>query len=149
VNPEKLFGFSLLLQDGDLVFDGDRLRTVSGVANLRQALSLRVQTPFGSDRFNVNYGLDFTATFTQAEPLVLVKQLITLDLVRTLGTDPRVREIRQVLFSDDPTYQARHPAAAPEELQKRRAARLWDVEVVVVTANGDTTAVGLTLGEGS
>src|SRR5215468_6980827 len=117
MNLDQLYGYSLALEDGDLVFDGVALRAVSGVANLRQALQLRVLTPFGTDRFNVNYGLDFTTTFTQPEPLALVKELIKLDLVRTLGTDPRVHDVREVFFSDDPAYQARHPEIAPKVLQ--------------------------------
>ena len=65
MNYDLIFGYSLALDDGDLVFHGDTLATVSGRANLLQALQLRILTPFGSDRFNVNYGLDFTASFTR------------------------------------------------------------------------------------
>jgi hypothetical protein len=142
-----VFGFSLALENGDLVInDAGQLQQVSGRENLLQALQLRVQTPFGSDRFNVNYGLDMTATFTQAQPLNLVKQLIQLDVVRSLGTDPRVREIQEVIFSDDSTYLARHPDIPLQTLQARRAVRLWDVEATVITADGSTATLALTLG---
>jgi hypothetical protein len=147
MNFDTVFGFSLALVDGDLVIDdAGRLQQVSGRDNLLQALQLRVLTPFGSDRFNVNYGLDMTATFTQAQPLTLVKQLIQLDLVRSLGTDPRVRDIQDVVFSDDPAYLARHPEIPLQTLQARRAARLWDVEVTIITADGSTATLALTLG---
>jgi hypothetical protein len=56
-----------------------------------QALLLRVQTTFGSDRFNTTYGLDVTNAFTQPGTVSEVKSLIKLSLVRTLGTDPRLQ----------------------------------------------------------
>jgi hypothetical protein len=149
MNFDLLFGYSLAMQDGDLVFDGVELATVSGRDNLLQALQLRLLTPFGSDRFNVNYGVDFTATYTQPGPVATVKELIKLDVVRTLGTDPRVRDIQDVVFSDDPTYLARHPDLSPAWLQSRRAARLWDVEVTIITVDNSTATLSLTLGGSS
>jgi hypothetical protein len=44
------FGRGLRVDDGDLVLDGGDLAEVTGIANLTQALTLRVLTPFGSDR---------------------------------------------------------------------------------------------------
>jgi hypothetical protein len=95
------FGYSLALDQGDLVFDGGRLRIVPGVANLVQALTLRVLTPYGSDRFNVTYGLDVRRTFTDPHGRRTSRELLRLDLVRTLGSDPRVAEVRDVIFADD------------------------------------------------
>ncbi|MFG3054208.1 hypothetical protein ACGFZP_25075 [Kitasatospora sp. NPDC048239] len=112
------FGRSLLMQDGDLVVREGRLTEVSGTANLLQALTLRVLTPFGSDEFNVGYGLDVTRAFTEAHPPQLIRQLLELNLVRTLVTDPRVNDIRQITFDEDPQF---------------RTSRSWMVRVEVET----------------
>ena len=129
------FGRGLLLDDGDLVFDGRRLREVEGVANLVQALTLRVLTPFGSDRFNTGYGLDLARVFAEPSGIRMVKELIKLNLVSTLSGDPRIREVGQVVFDDDPDRLAAHPelAASAREAVHRRN---WTVEVDLVTADG-------------
>jgi len=114
------FGRSLLLDDGDLTMTDGRLREVESVANLSQALTLRVLTPAGSDPFNTGYGLDLTRAFVQPNSVSVVQQLIQLNLVRTLGADPRVREIRQVRFDD-----------------ADRNRRVWTVTVVLDTVAGD------------
>jgi hypothetical protein len=59
------FGRSLLLADGDLVFDGTAFAEISGLDNLTQALTLRILTPYGSDPVNTVYGLDVSQAFTQ------------------------------------------------------------------------------------
>ncbi|MFG1997557.1 hypothetical protein ACGFNU_00225 [Spirillospora sp. NPDC048911] len=123
------FGRGLLLDDGDLVMEQRRLREVEGPANLGQALTLRVLTPFGSDPFNTTYGLDIGAAFTQANSVSVVKQLVQLNLVQTLGTDPRVRDIRQVVFDDDP-----------------RRVRAWTVRVELETVAGDPLTLLLDVG---
>ncbi|WP_405534045.1 hypothetical protein OG787_01490 [Streptomyces sp. NBC_00075] len=115
------FGRSLLLDDGDLVVTAGQLREVESVANLSQALTLRVLTPFGSDPFNTGYGLDIGRIFTGPNPLSVAQQLVQLNLVRTLGTDPRVRDVRQVVF-DDAQDQDR---------------RVWTVRVELDTVAGD------------
>src|SRR2546422_9384788 len=142
MDEDTLFGYSLALVDGDLVLgDSGNTVTVDGVEqpmttllpvhgreNLQQALMLRVQTPFGSDIFNTTYGLDVKEAFTQPGNLRMMKELIKLSLVRTLGTDPRVHDIRDVLFSDDPRYLAQPPQAETDSL---RHARFWSVDVVI------------------
>jgi hypothetical protein len=135
--PAQRFGRSLLLDDGDLVFSDGNLVEIEGKPNLVQALTLRVLTPFGSDRFNVGYGLDLSQAFLEATGVRMVKEIIKLNLVSTVGTDPRVREVRQVTFDDDPERLAAHP----ELVQSVRAAhhrRVWTVEVDIETATGDT-----------
>ena len=82
------FGYGLALDDGDLVLENSRLRLAAGIANLVQALTLRVLTPFGSDRFDITYGLDVRRTFTEPHSRRTARELLRLDLVRTLGTDP-------------------------------------------------------------
>jgi hypothetical protein len=111
-------GHSLALVDGDLVLENGRLGEVSGQANLVQALALRVLTPLGSDQFNTGYGFDAQNVFTQPANARTVQDLISLNLVRTLGTDDRVREIRDVVFLD------------PAEARRRRS---WTVEVSIMT----------------
>ncbi|MEU9347843.1 hypothetical protein AB0D74_42275 [Streptomyces sp. NPDC048278] len=126
------FGRGLRVDDGDLVLDGGDLAELTGIANLTQALTLRVLTPFGSDRFNTGYGLDVTQAFTEPNGTRVVKQLLKLNLVGTLGTDPRVSEVRQVTFDDDPE----RLAAGPGAMAQARAAqvrRAWTVEADLET----------------
>src|SRR4029079_7140284 len=103
-------GHSLLLRDGDLVFDDHSLVEIEGRENLMQALVLRVLTPLGTDPFTTTYGLDVKSTFTQPVATHIVKELVKLNLVRTLSTDPRVSEIRDIVFPDDPEVIAANPA---------------------------------------
>jgi hypothetical protein len=149
---EEAFGHSLALVDGDIVLDDDaasgvrRLRVIANRPNLLQALQLRILTPFGSDPFNVTYGLDVRQAFTQPGSVRMVKELIKLNLVRTLGTDKRVRDVREVLFSDDPGFTARHRGVTEATLRDERHRRFWQVEVILDTAAGDATlsaAVGV------
>jgi hypothetical protein len=151
VNGEERFGHSLALVDGDLVLDtagtGRReLRVVEGLRNLLQALELRILTPFGSDLFNTTYGLDVKEVFTRPGGLRTVKELLRLNLVRTLGTDPRVREIRDVLFEDDPAYLARHPELDPKKVREHRHRRAWQVEVIIATVASDEEVLSVRLG---
>ena len=125
------FGRGLRLDDGDLVFDRGDLVEVTGTANLVQALTLRVLTPFGSDRFSPGYGLDVTQAFTAPTSARMVKELLKLNLVGALGSDPRVSEVRQVTFDDDPDRLAANPDAA----RTAQITRTWNV-----TADLDTVA---------
>lgn len=134
------FGRSLLLDDGDLVMEQGRLREVESVANLSQALTLRVLTPFGSDPFNTRYGLDIGQAFTLPNTVSGVKQLVQLNLVRTLGTDPRVRDIRQIAFDDDP--ELANPQAAADAHHRRG----WTVLVVLDTVTDESLSLLLDVG---
>ena len=140
------FGYSLLLEEGDLVIEGGDLRTVAGRPNLIQALTLRVLTPYGSDQFNTSYGLDVTQAFTQPNGVRMVKELIKLNLVRTLASDPRVDDIREVLFDDDPAYLARHPEADAQALIDQHHRRVWQVEVTLSTAQGQPATLPVNIG---
>jgi len=113
-------GHSLLLEDGDLVLRDGSLVETSGVRNLAQALGLRVLTPLGSDQFNTGYGFDGRSVFAEAADARMVRELVRLNLVRALGTDPRVREIREIVFLD------------PGDARRHRS---WTVEVSLVTAD--------------
>jgi phage baseplate assembly protein W len=125
--PTTGLGRSLELRDGDLALDDGRLAEVSGLDNLVQALTLRVLTPLGSDRFTTTYGLDVAAVFTQATGTRTAQDLLRLSLVRALGTDPRVRELRDVTVLDPPDA----------------GRRLWPVLITLVAVDGTAHTVGL------
>ena len=140
------YGYSLLLDNGDLVIENGELLTVAGQPNLIQALTLRVLTPYGSDRFNTTYGLDVTQAFTQPNGLRMVKELLRLNLVRTLGVDPRVSDIRDVLFDDDPAYLAEHPELDEQALRDQHHRRVWQVEVAIETVQSRSALLAVNIG---
>lgn len=133
MNQDQPFGNSLALEDGDIVFANNTLQMVSGTDNLLQSLELRVLTPFGSDIFNTTYGLDVTQAFTQPGSIRMVKELLKLSLVQTLGTDPRVQDILDVQFSEVQVGDLRH-------------SRSWTVNVVISTVDAQTTTLTLNIG---
>jgi hypothetical protein len=139
-------GHSLLLRDGDLVFANDGLVEIEGRENLMQALVLRVLTPLGNDPFATTYGLDVRHAFTQPVATHVVKELVKLNLVRTISTDPRVSEIRDIVFPDDPEHVAANPALDGEAARLRRQSRLWRVEVTITTVDDTTQTLDLTIG---
>jgi hypothetical protein len=139
-------GHSLLLRDGDLVFADDSLVEIAGRENLMQALVLRILTPLGNDPFATTYGLDVKHAFTQPVATHVVKELVKLNLVRTLSTDPRVSEIRDIVFPDDPEHVAANPALDAEAARLRRQSRLWRVEVTITTVDDSTQTLDLTIG---
>jgi len=129
------FGRSLRLVDGDLVFDGTGFAGISGLDNLSQALMLRILTPYGSDPVNTAYGLDVSQAFTQGLSRRMVQNMIQLNLVRTLATDPRVDEVLDVVFDDDPNFPG---GPAPASVHRNR---LWQVAVTVQTATAGTSTL--------
>jgi hypothetical protein len=131
------FGRGFLVDDGDLVLTGGRLAEITGIANLAQALTLRILTPLGSDPFDINYGLDVRQAFTAPNSTRIVKELLKLNLVGTLTADPRVTEVRRVTFDDDPDRLAADPDAA----RTARLSRKWTVVVEVDTVAGTTATV--------
>jgi hypothetical protein len=143
---EEQFGYSLALEDGDIVLDNGALQQVTGKRNLLQALELRILTPFGSDIFNTSYGLDVKQALTQPGNLHMIKELIKLNLVRTLGTDPRVLDIRDVLFQDDPAYLVRHPDLNQKSIRDDRHRRFWQVDVIIETVDAATATLSVNIG---
>ncbi|MFD7297821.1 hypothetical protein ACFV9W_31435 [Streptomyces sp. NPDC059897] len=130
------YGSSLLLEDGDLVLSGGTLAQVHEMANLRQALSLRLLTPYGTDRVHSTYGLDVRGAFTEGHGRRTVREVVRLEVVRTLATDPRVREVMSVLFNDDPEFVAQVRAAGGRPAGRHDRSRRLVVEVATVS---DTT----------
>ncbi|MEJ3748622.1 hypothetical protein WEI85_35745 [Actinomycetes bacterium KLBMP 9797] len=123
--PTAGLGFGLRLADGDLVVEDGALATVDGLPNLIQALTLRVLTPFGSDIFNATYGFDAAGVFGRPASARTVADLIRLNLVRTLATDARVREVDDVVVTPD---------------ADRRG---WTAEVTVVPFDGQPRTLPL------
>ncbi|MDP9696696.1 UNVERIFIED_ORG: phage baseplate assembly protein W [Arthrobacter globiformis] len=140
---DVLFGSSFRLENGDLVLASGEASTepqlVSGLANLKQALTLRLLTPFGTDPVNAGYGLDARRAFTTGQTRRMVKELIRLEVVRTLVSDPRVSEVAEVLFDDDQQFLAQLLAAG--EPSPNHRSRLWHVLVTVETVQNVTTSV--------
>jgi phage baseplate assembly protein W len=121
--------WGIALVDGDIEFEtvGERRpRTVDGIENLAQALTLRVMTPLGNDRFNVLYGIDIRRAFVDPHTARETKDLIRMNLVRAIGTDPRVRDVREIVFEDD---EPGNDVAV--RLAKQR--RTWTARIVVDT----------------
>ncbi|MFE5813192.1 hypothetical protein [Streptomyces sp. NPDC056479] len=142
VGDEARYGSSFLLEDGDLVIStsGARgeLKLVHGLPNLQQALVLRLLTPYGSDQVNATYGLDVRRALTGDLGRRAVKDLIRLEVVRTLATDPRVREVTDVVFDDDPQFAAQTGSAVSRPADRRNGGRR---AVVTVETVQDTTTL--------
>ena len=129
-----IFGTSIALVDGDfMLVDGD-LALVSGRANLAQALRVVIETPFGSDQVNVNYGLDVAAIFTVANSVRSIKDVIRLNLVKSLSLDDRIREIGEIVFDDEPEFARIAPEfAGGDPGAKARHGRVWHAVVMFTT----------------
>lgn len=134
---QTAYGRGLALDDGDLVLDAGRLEEVSGIANLRQGLELRLATPWASDRLDIRYGLDVRDTFTAALPRPMVKEVLRLSIIRSLATDPRVASVERVLFDDDPEYLVDHPGTDGGAGDIRTA--LVEITVTPVSPAADPT----------
>ncbi|HZY84017.1 MAG TPA: hypothetical protein VFE78_04255 [Gemmataceae bacterium] len=142
--PPTTFGTSLLLEDGDFVLAAHDLALVSGRANLLQALQVMVQTGFGSDVFNVNYGFDAQAVFTTAQSTRATKDLIRLHVVKSISQDNRVTLIKDVVFDDDPAYYAYLPGEdAAANAAARHDSRQWQALVVLQTIAAGEVALRL------
>jgi phage baseplate assembly protein W len=133
------FGRSFLLDDGDFVLQDGDFALVSGTDNLRQGVNVMIYTGFGTDVFNVNYGLDAKAIFTTARTTRAVKDLIRLNLVKSISRDDRVAVIKEIVFDDDPRYYELMPVENAGLNEKtRRNTRQWQALVILQTiATGD------------
>lgn len=136
-----LFGKSLELSEGDLRFVGGDLALVGGEDNLSQSLRISIETPFATDLFNVNYGFDFLNTVNQPFGGRLVKEYIRLNIIKSLNRDDRVREVRDVIFDDDPRFFEHHPQQNPDAIRLRhQTSRSWQALVLVQTiSDGEVT----------
>lgn len=135
--PTGLFGTSLALVDGDFVVVAGDLALVSGRDNFGQALRVIIETPFGSDQVNVNYGLDIAAIFAVADTVRTIKDVIRLNLIKSLAADDRVREIIEILFDDEPGFAQLAPEFAGGDVgATARRSRMWHAVIAVTTVSG-------------
>lgn len=136
---------SLKLLNGDLILDNNDFATVRGQENFLQAMQVMIETPFGSDIFNVNYGFDLLSCISQPQAVARIKDLIRLNVVKSLSLDNRVREIREVVFDDEPRFYELNREPDPEKKRKqnqdiRRTERRWQALVVLQTiSDGEVT----------
>jgi hypothetical protein len=138
------FGKSLLLTDGDLLFDQGDLVTIAGRDNFLQALQVMIETPFATDIFNVNYGFDLLNILGAAQSVQLIKELIRLNIVKSVSQDNRVREIKEVVFDDDPRFFEILPDQnADEHRRARKIERRWQAIVVLETISDGEVALRL------
>jgi phage baseplate assembly protein W len=133
-NRPSAFGKSLELRDGDVQFVEGDLSIVSGQDNLAQAMRVMIETPPGTDIFNVNYGFDFINAISQPLGGRVVKEYIRLNIIKSLSRDDRVREVRDVIFDDDPRFfEYASPEDANEVRQRHSTTRRWQALVVLQT----------------
>jgi len=138
------FGSSLRLDDGDLAFERGDLVIVSGKPNLQQGLMVMLGTPFGSDVFNTAYGFDAVGVFTHQTTPRQTKDLIRLQIVRSVSADNRIREFTSLVFSDEPAFTAGLPNDdAAALLQERKSARRWQARLVLETVGEGEVALQL------
>jgi hypothetical protein len=130
----SVFGRSLQMKDGDLFFEqGDLVMTV-GRDNFLQSLQIMIETPFATDRFNVNYGFDLLSIFKSPHNVRLAKELIRLNIVKSVSRDDRVREIKEVVFDDESRFFEILPDQhADDSRRKRKTERRWHAVAVLET----------------
>jgi len=143
-NQPTSFGKSLLLTDGDLLFDQGDLVTIAGRDNFLQAMQVMIETPFATDIFNVNYGFDLLNILGSAQSVRLIKELVRLNIVKSVSQDDRVREIKEVVFDDDPRFFEILPDQnADEHRRARKIERRWQAIVVLETISEGEVALRL------
>jgi hypothetical protein len=140
----SVFGRSLQMKDGDLFFEqGDLVMTV-GRDNFLQSLQVMIETPFATDIFNVNYGFDLLSMFESPHSVRLMKELIRLNIVKSVSRDDRIREIKEVVFDDDRRFFEILPDQnADESRRRRKTERRWQAVVVLETISEGEVALKL------
>jgi len=142
-NPDP-FGRTLALVNGDLQFaDGDFVM-LAGRDDLLQGLNVMIYTPFGSDIFNVNYGFGLLDALSSPVPPHAIQDVIRLNIVKSIATDNRIREVKEVVFDDDPHFYDLSPQSDPTERSNaRRNFRNWQAIVVLHTVADADVIVSL------
>jgi phage baseplate assembly protein W len=144
LNQPTSLGRSLRLTDGDLPFDQGDLAMIAGHENLLQAMQIMIQTPFGSDIFNVNYGFDLLSILSTPQTAGFIKSLIRLNIVKSVSQDNRVRQIKEVVFDDEPRFFEILPDQnADEHRRTRKGVRRWETVVVLGTISDGDVALQL------
>jgi hypothetical protein len=101
-------GRTLELDEGDLVLfrgadaqAGRTLAQIHGLPALSQALRLTLLTQLGSDPLSAVFGFDLRALGAGGYGARTRLEHVRLEIVRCIGADRRVREIRDVTFSPE------------------------------------------------
>ncbi len=105
---QTAFGRTLQLVNGDLAFENGDLAMFEGRDNLLLAMQVMIETPFGSDVFNVNYGFDLFSVMSVPQTVSSSQAVIRLNIVKSLTQDDRVREVKEVVFDDEPRFLSSH-----------------------------------------
>jgi phage baseplate assembly protein W len=141
----SVFGRSLVLSDGDLLLTAGDFQIIAGRDNFFQGMRNMINTPAGSDIFNVRYGFDLLSCLSAPQSPSVIKQLIKLNIVKSLSTDNRIRQIEDIAFDDEPRFYELNPESDPDANQKiRETTRRWQAVVLVQTVQEG--GVTITLG---
>lgn len=139
-----VFGRSLLLDKGDLAFVAGDFAVTEARDNFFQGMRNMINTPFGSDIFNRRYGFDLLSCLSAPQPLSMVKQLIRLNIVKSLSTDNRIRQIEDIAFDDEARFYELSPTSDPDaNADVRRLSRKWQAIVIVQTVQDGSVTITL------
>ena len=137
-------GRSLGLVGGDLILTAGDFEEVAGRENFLQSLRVMIETPTATDVFNVGYGFDVVGILGAPQTVSLVKDLVRLNLVKSLSLDDRVREIKEIVFDDEPRFFEISRAFTPEgSRQSRKGSRRWQAVVVLQTVEAEDVTLNL------
>ena len=144
VSNSNPFGKTLAIVNGDLQLVGGDFVIITGRDNLLQGLNIMIYTPFGSDIFNVNYGFDLLSAIASPLPPQAIQDVIRLNIVKSVAVDNRIREVKEVVFDDDPHFYDLSPQSDPvDRSNARRTLRNWQAIVVLHTVADTDVTVSL------
>jgi phage baseplate assembly protein W len=130
-------GRGVRIENGDLEFRNGDLAMTEDRNNLLQDLQIALDTPAGSDPFNINYGFDYLGIFSAPTTVSVKKELIRLNIIKTVTQDPRVREVREIAFDDDPRFfEIVRDDSMATARDRRKLRREWRCVVVITTLIG-------------
>jgi len=139
---QTTFGRGLQLVNGDLAFENGDFARIEGRDNLLLAMQVMIETPFGSDVFNVNYGFDLFSIMSIPQTVGATKAVIRLNIVKSLTQDDRVREIKEVVFDDEPRFFELSPNENEgEHRTTRKTERRWQTLVLLETISEGEVAL--------
>jgi hypothetical protein len=139
-----IFGRSLVITDGDLLFTAGDFEIIADRQNFLQGMRSMINTPFASDVFNVRYGFDLVSCLSASQPPSVIKQLIKLNIVKSLSTDNRISQIEEIAFDDEARFYELSPESDPDaNALNRRASRQWQAIVIVQTVQEGSVTISL------
>ena len=117
---------------------------IAGRDDLLQGLNVMIDTPFASDIFNVSYGFDILNALSSPQPPNAVQDVIRLNIVKSVSTDNRIREVKEVVFDDDPHFYELSPQSdQTDRANARRNFRSWQAIVVLRTISDTDVTLSL------